>query len=123
MSKKLLKTIVAIWSIVISLESIIGFFSGPLEWQRIPFVGILLLVVGILLLVPKFANIESVLMIVALVFFGYFVVVGVIGFIKGVGNVELKNLFVYIANFFKSIIFVLIPAVLSLLYFTHAKKA
>lgn len=119
--KRTLKLIVAIWSIFISVDEVVAFFSGPLSLGRFPFVAALLLVTGILLLVPKMEKNERIFMIIAFLFFGYFTVVGLIDFIRHFGSVEIRLLFSYILTTVKSIAFYLVPATLAALYLFNKK--
>lgn len=114
--KKTLKIIVAVWSILISVGEVADYFSKPLTWEGIPFVAFLLLVVGILLLIPSLVKAERILMIIALIFFAYFAVMALVGFFRGVGNVELKLLVRYINDALIRIVFYLVPATLAFLF-------
>lgn len=119
--KRTLKLIVAIWSIFISIDEVVTFFSGPLSLTRFPYVAALLLVTGILLLVPRMIKYEKTFMTIALVFFGYFTAVGLIDFIRHLGDVELKALFTYILTSIKAVVFYLIPASLAAMYLFSKK--
>lgn len=59
---------------------------------------------------------ERILMIIALIFLAYFAVMALVGFFRGVGNVELKLLVRYIIDALIRIVFYLVPATLAFLF-------
>lgn len=123
--KKTLKFVVAIWAIVVTFWEVIDFATTfPIEFARFPFLSVLLLVVGIMLLIPSLEKYETILMVIALIIFGFLAISALIAFIKGVGAVEVQDLFVYVFRGIAKVAFIFIPAVLSFLFlFSKPKRA
>lgn len=113
--KKVIKIIVAIWAIAITFWEVFDFATTlPIEFGRFPFISVLLMVVGILLLVPSMDKHENILMVIALIIFGFLAISALIAFIKGIGAAE--NIVSYIWGRVSKVIFILIPALLSFVF-------
>lgn len=123
--KQVLKIIVAIWAIVVTAWEVIEFATTfPLEFARFPFLSVLLLIVGIMLLIPSLVKYETILMVIALIIFGFLAISALIAFIKGIGSVEVQDLFVYVFRGVAKVAFIFIPAILSFLFlFSKPQRA
>lgn len=125
MNKKIIKVIVAFWSIFISLDNVLYFFAQPNKnWQTFPWIGVLLLVIGVLIFIPRLEKFDRMLLIIASGFFVYFTVIGVIGLVNIVASTELGQIFTFepfkaISSQLKTIFFSFVPALLGVFYLTR----
>ena len=125
MRKKYLKVIVAIWAFFVSFDQVFAFFAsgeGGFNWSSpIPYLAFMLCISALLIFIPGLAKLDTVLVALISVIFGYFVVSSVLVFVQNVpqitGGENAVMLFLTsLMRVLKDVFFSIVPAIFGIVY-------